>query len=192
VLCGCSAAWQGPNLCPIFEKSAFSLPFLTGNSTSSEVAMNRSPEQNRRLDADRRKGPTSFWGAFRSGGRRMRNRRADEHRQPYFVDRFPALALALVLALLAFTVVDGVITLHLIDADCQEINPLMVYLISKGPAQFIIGKYVLTATGLPLLLLFKNYFLFGTRLRIGYFIPIFVLLYVALTVYQIHLLHNLS
>jgi hypothetical protein len=148
-------------------------------------------EHNRRCRNDRRKKPTSFWDVFRLAGRRMRNRRSDEFRRPYFVDRYPAMTLAFVLVLLVFTVVDGVITLHLVDVDCQEINPVMRYLLSKGPVPFLISKYAMTAAGLPILLIFKNYFLFGTRFRVNYLIPFFVGLYVALTVYQICLLQSL-
>src|SRR5438309_2002099 len=150
--------------------------------------MSPAPEQNKRLKQDRRVRPTSFWDAFRFGGRRARNRRASEFRQPYFVDRFPPTTFVFVLLLLALTIADGVITLHLMDVDCQEINPVMLYLLSKGLMPFFIGKYALTAAGLPILLIFKNYYLFHTPFRVAYLIPIFVLLYVALTVYQIHLL----
>jgi hypothetical protein len=154
--------------------------------------MSSAPEQNKRLRKDRRENPTSFWDVFRLRGRRVQNRRADEFRQPYFVDRFPPTTLALVLVLLALTIADGVITLDLVDVDCQEINPVMLYLLSKGPMPFLVGKYALTAAGLPILLIFKNYYLFRTPFRVAYLIPIFVLLYVALTVYQIHLLQSLS
>ena len=153
--------------------------------------MSAAPE-NQRRDPDRRRKPTSFWDAFRFAGRRVRNRRAAEHRQPYFVDRFSAMSFFWVLALLIFTVTDGVITLALVGRDCQELNPLMLYFLGKGPVCFLVGKYVLTAAGIPVLLIFKNYYLFGTPLRVGHLIPIFVLLYLALAVYQIHLFQRFA
>ena len=102
------------------------------------------------------------------------------------------MTLVLILVLLAFTIADGVITLNLIDVDCEEINPLMFYLLSKGLTPFLFGKYALTAAGLPILLIFKNHYLFRTPFRVGYLIPIFVVLYVALTAYQMYLLQTMS
>ena len=136
---------------------------------------------------DRRQQPTSPWSAFRPGGRRMQNRRTDEHGTPYYVDRFPASTFMLILALLAATILDGVLTLQLIDAGCEEINPLMSQLLSIGVVPFLVGKYALTAAGLPLLLVFKNHFLFGTRFRVGYLLPLFVMLYLCLLGYQAYL-----
>jgi hypothetical protein len=154
--------------------------------------MNPEPEQDERRRADRRQKPTSFWDAFRLRGRRQRNRRAAQHRQPYFVDRFSATMLGLVLALLLLTIVDGVITLSLVERDCQEINPLMRYFLGQGPVPFLLSKYVLTAAGVPVLLIFKNYYLFGTRFRVGYLMALFVLLYLGLTMYQIQLLQQVA
>ena len=54
---------------------------------------------------------------------------------------------------------------------------------ARHPA-FLIGKYVLTAVGLPLLLIFKNHCLFGTRFRVGYLILVIVALYLVLIAYQ--------
>jgi hypothetical protein len=141
---------------------------------------------------DRRQKPTGPWAAFRGRGRRTRNRRADEHRQPYFVDRFTTSTLVVILLLLAFTLIDGVITLLLVAANCTETNPLMAYLLSKGAVPFIVGKYTLTALGLPFLLIFKNYYVFGRLFRVGYLLPCFVLMYLVLIAYQIYLLRLLQ
>jgi hypothetical protein len=154
--------------------------------------MTPAPQPNERRRQDRRKKPTSFWDAFRLRGRRLRNRRAEQHRQPYFVDRFSATMFGLVLALLLLTIVDGLITLNLMARDCQEINPLMRYFLGKGPVAFLLGKYVLTAAGVPVLLIFKNYYLFGTRFRVGYLLVLFVLLYLGLIAYQIQLLRSVA
>ena len=148
-------------------------------------------DQNRREQTDRRKVPTSPWAAFRFGGQRMRNRRTAEHRLQYFVDRFPAISLGFVLLLLALSLVDAAITLYVLDAGGTEINPLMDYLLSKGVAQFLLWKYVLTAIGLPFLLVFKNFYMFGTRFRVGYVIPTFVVLYLGLLSYQICLVFSI-
>lgn len=154
--------------------------------------MNPPPKAEKRLGPDPRKNPTSVWDAVFCGGQRMLHRRAVDRRHPYFVDRFSATTWSLILILFAFTFIDGVLTLELVEANCREVNPVMGYLLARGPAPFLLGKYVLTAAGLPVLLIFKNHRLFRTFFRVGYLIPIFVLCYVALIAYQVQLLEQLK
>jgi hypothetical protein len=144
----------------------------------------------RRTQSDRRETPTSPWGAFPPAGGRMRNRRAGEHRRPYFVDRF-SLAMFLTILMLAFaSIVDAVLTIQLIEAGAREINPLMARLLDHGIGPFLLGKYALTVAGMPLLLIFQNYYLFGTRVRVGYLMPMVIALYLVLIVYQLVLMYN--
>jgi hypothetical protein len=149
------------------------------------------PENGRQPSTDRRDSPTGPWDAFRLKGRRVKHRRTREERQNYFVDRFTWPLFALIMLLLISTIADGVITLHLVGPDYQEINPFMGYLLDKGIVPFLLGKYVLTAAGLPFLLIYKNHGLFRTRFRVGYLIPIFVLLYGILLSYQVWLIDAL-
>jgi hypothetical protein len=141
-----------------------------------------------RSQPDRRRQPTSPWGAFPPAGRRMRNRRADERCRPYFVDRFSTAVLAFILMLLIASLLDAILTIRLIDAGGGEVNPLMNHLLRHGVLPFLLGKYLLTVVGLPVLLIFKNYYLFGTRVRVGYMIPVFVALYAVLLAYQLVLM----
>jgi hypothetical protein len=144
----------------------------------------------RRAQSDRRETPTSPWGAFPPAGGRMRNRRASEHRQPYFVDRFSLVMFITVLMLASASIVDAVLTIQLIEAGAREINPLMAHLLDHGIEPFLLGKYLLTVAGLPLLLIFQNYYLFGTRVRVGYLVPMAVGLYLVLIAYQLVLMHK--
>jgi hypothetical protein len=122
----------------------------------------------------------------------MRNRRTSEHGQPYFVERYSRAEFVFVILCLVFTLADGIITVYLLDVgSCEEVNPVMDYLLRQGPVSFFLGKYLLTAAGLPLLLIFKNWYLFNTRLRVGHLLPIFVVLYTTLLVYQSYLLTHL-
>ena len=146
------------------------------------------PNEDRRMLSDRRLAATRAWDTLAGIGRRFRLRRAEEHGSPYFVDRFPFSTLAAIVTLLLMSIVDAVITIHLIPAGCCEVNPLMAALLDWGVLPFLVGKYVLTAAGLPVLLVFKNFTLFGTRFRVGYLIPVLVGLYVLLLIYQSALL----
>ncbi len=144
-----------------------------------------------RQASDRRQAPTRWWAALHHGGRRLRLRRTAEHRTHYYVDRFPSVTFLFIVLLLVFTIVDGVMTLYLLGADCEEANPVMAWLLSRGMGTFLLGKYILTVVGLPVLLVFKNFYMFGTRFRVGYLIPVFVVLYAALLGYQYCLLRML-
>ena len=147
-------------------------------------------EAEKRQYLDRRKSPTSPWDAFWPSGRRMASRRADEHRQPYFVDRFSSVTFIFVMLLLLASIFDAYLTIHLINSGAQEINPLMDSLLSRSVHHFLLGKYLLTVAGLPLLLIFQNHYLFGSRLRVRHLIPVAVGLYFVLISYQLTLVQK--
>jgi hypothetical protein len=144
----------------------------------------------RRTQPDRRLAPTSAWRALWPFGRRMKLRREAEHQHSYFVDRFSLTTFILVLLLLGATITDAVLTIWLIHAGAQEINPIMQHCLGRGVHVFLMVKYGLTAGGLPLLLVFQNHSLFGTRLRVRHLIPLILVLYAVLISYQIMLIHT--
>ena len=154
---------------------------------SKGLTVNTDPREDERRLTDRRTLPTCLWDALRLLGQRKRNRRASESGRLFFVDRFGVITLILVLLMLALSMVDALITLDLLDAGCKEVNPVMSYLLGKGHVHFLLGKYVLTAVGLPILLVFKNFRLFGSCFRVGFLLPIFVGLYLILLCYQLWL-----
>jgi hypothetical protein len=137
-----------------------------------------------RQRSDRRRRPTSPIDALRLNGRRSRPRREEEREGVYFVDRFHAGTLALVVALLGLTIADGILTLELIDLNSEEANPIMAHLLSRGDVAFLVGKYVMTAAGMPVLVVFQRYPLFGSRFRVGWLLPAFIVLYLILLFHQ--------
>lgn len=98
----------------------------------------------------------------------------------------------MILSLLILTLADGVLTMILIDLFCEEANPLMAVLIEHGPMTFVLGKYLVTAVCLPILLIFQHHRMFGTRFRVRHFFPIFIALYLSLLAYQLFLLRKTS
>ena len=147
-------------------------------------------DADRRDQADRRREPTSPWAALPPAGQRMTCRRADEERQPYYVDRFSAAMWAGVLMLVAASLIDAWLTLHVLSAGGVEVNPVMHRLLDHSIEAFLVGKYLLTVLGLPVLLIFKNHYLFGTRIRVGFLIPLAVALYALVIGYQIALIDD--
>jgi Domain of unknown function (DUF5658) len=147
-----------------------------------------SSQPGQRGPTDRRQVPTGPMDAFRLSGRRQRVRRGAEREVPFFTDRFDALILGFIVAVLVLCIMDGVLTIELLDVNCEEANPVMKFLLDRGHLPFLVGKYALTAVGLPFLVVYKNWPLFGTRFRAGFLLPVFLGLYLGLVVYQMHLL----
>lgn len=146
--------------------------------------MHDEPISESRRVTDRRKRPTSPLDALRLSGRRRGPRRRVEQLPPYFVDRFHPSILAMIVALLVLTLLDGVLTLELLDLNSEEANPIMAHLIRRGSLTFLMGKYVMTAAGLPFLVVYQHYPLFRTRFRVGWLLPIFIGLYFVLLFHQ--------
>jgi len=142
------------------------------------------PGDARRGRPDRRQAPTDAWAALPPAGRRLRHRRAEEHQTPYFVDRFSQGTFILIMMLLLASMIDATLTVYLIEMGGDELNPVMDHLLDRGVMPFILGKYLLTVAGLPVLLIFQNHYLFQTRFRVRHLIPIAVALYGVLIVYQ--------
>jgi hypothetical protein len=168
-------------------------PMMSGDVTSRQSSGTESPESGRpkafrcRGEGDRRSRPTGPLDAFRLAGRRARIRRTVDRDLVHFFDRFHVFELALIVSILSLTIVDGILTVELLSTDCEEANPLMKLALQQGHGTFFVVKYVLTALGLPFLLVFKNHQLFGTRFRVGYVFPIFLLLYLMLVSYEVRL-----
>jgi len=146
--------------------------------------MNDDSTESQRGQADRRNRPTSPLDAFRPSGSRVRPRRSEERHGAFFTDQFGAVTLAMVVTLLSLTIADGVLTLELLDFNSEEANPFMGHLLKRGPLAFLLGKYVLTAMGLPFIVVYKNYPMFNTRFRVGFLLPVFISMYLALISYQ--------
>jgi len=115
-------------------------------------------------------------------------RRSAEREGPFFTDRHDALTLAFIVGVLVLCIVDGVLTIELLGANCEEANPVMKFLLDRGHLPFLLGKYAMTAAGLPFLVVYKNWGFFGTRFRAGFLLPVFLGLYLGLVAYQVHLL----
>jgi Domain of unknown function (DUF5658) len=147
--------------------------------------MSHASSGERRHLPDRRETPTGLWDALFCGGKRAFVRRESERRRPHFLDRYPLGAFIWIVLLLFCTVADGWLTLVLLESGYHEINPVMQYFLAKGPAYFLIGKYVLAAAGLPVLVLFRGHTRYGDPL------PIFVSLYAVLIGYQLLILRAL-
>lgn len=90
-----------------------------------------------------------------SGNRAQVRRKEDLHHTFYF-DRYSSSLFAAIVAILLLSVLDALLTLHLIGRGSNEMNPIMSYFLEYGPFAFMGAKYFLTCFGVVILLLFRN------------------------------------
>jgi len=74
-------------------------------------------------------------------------------------DRYSSKLFAAIIAILALSMVDAALTLHLIRNGSRELNPVMAYYLSKGDLVFVAVKYLLTSLSVAIFLFCKNIFL---------------------------------
>jgi Domain of unknown function (DUF5658) len=113
-----------------------------------DLAPGRSGTDRRRLSLR-----SLVYGAWR--GRRVAERRTGT--QAGYVDRYPSSVVLAAVALFALAVADAYGTLVLLEAGAQEINPVMEALLQAEPAWFVPMKLAITAVGVLLLVLHKNF-----------------------------------
>ena len=89
-------------------------------------------------------------------GRRAKARRQEDLHRTFYFDRYSSNIFAAIVAILLLSVLDALLTLHLIDNGSTELNPVMSYFLKYGPFVFMGAKYILTCAGVIILLLFRN------------------------------------
>ncbi len=99
-----------------------------------------------------------------------------------FVERKFTLQLLLILVL---SIIDAVLTLHLIPKGAWEANPMMRYAIENGPVFFMITKYFLTAAGFLFLIRNRRLLVFGERFSLEEIANGLILFYIGLVIYEL-------
>lgn len=89
-------------------------------------------------------------------GRRAKVRRKEDAHHTFYFDRYSSSLFAAIVAILLLSVLDALLTLHLIGSGSTELNPIMSYFLEYGPFMFMGAKYFLTCFGVLILLLFRN------------------------------------
>ena len=89
-------------------------------------------------------------------GRRAEVRRKEDLQHTFYFDRYSSHLFAAIVAILLLSVLDALLTLHLIGKGSTEMNPVMSYFLRFGPIVFMGAKYFLTCFGVVILLLLRN------------------------------------
>jgi hypothetical protein len=113
-----------------------------------DLAPGRSGTDRRRLSLR-----SLVYGAWR--GRRVAERRTGT--PAGYVDRYPSSVVLAAVALFTLAMADAYGTLVLLEAGAQEVNPVMEALLQAEPAWFVPLKLAITAVGVLLLVLHKNF-----------------------------------
>jgi hypothetical protein len=152
-------------------------------SLESHKFKQRLMQTDRREKSDRRKFPTRPLSKYILKGMRKHARREEED-QDYYVDRYDAKYLALVLSILILCVFDAYFTLKIIHFGGKELNPLMIKFLDRAPEISLFVKYVITVISLIILLMHKNFILFG-KVKAYFFLYVIFSLYFLLVLYEV-------
>ncbi len=138
--------------------------------------------QNRRSGVDRRKNSvTRLRLKYLLKGSRRGVRRVNDPQEVY-VDLFGIRDFVAVLIVLLLSILDAVFTLYHLSRGAEELNLLMAYTLNVGVGYFFVIKYTITALGVLILCVHKN-FRFIKEVFIG-----IITLYSLLIIYHIWLL----
>ena len=116
-------------------------------------------------------------------------RRVDDRKRIILLDRYESTLLLSVVIVLSLSLMDGTLTLFLMERGAVELNPVMRYYLTLGPAPFLMVKYGITALALLILVGLHN-ITFSDR-RIGIFLlPFCKLTFGSVVLWELFLLYR--
>lgn len=104
-------------------------------------------------------------------------RRAEDKHGFKHVDEYRPTLMGLILLLLILSIVDGLMTLHLLDNEVLELNPIVSFFLDLGPWFFLTAKFLFTCFGAICLLVVSNSYAFGGRIHVRDVFPAMISLY---------------
>ncbi|MBI3561780.1 MAG: hypothetical protein HY080_08700 [Gammaproteobacteria bacterium] len=127
-----------------------------------------------------------FFLAFTKTQRRRVRRVLDTGPQAYYSDEYSLFISCVALTTIVLCTVDAVLTLRLIEQGLYEFNPVAAWLLQQGVVWFFTLKFLITAVGVVVIMLHRQFKMFGVR---GYHILVACMAgYVALVNYQVWML----
>ena len=152
---------------------------------------NRIPKEYRN-GADRRKRKIPPLKYLLFGGRRERMRRKEDENNLIIPDNHSSKIFAIAVIILFLSIIDGLLTLHLIGMGAGEANPFLSYLIELNPYIYFYAKCFLTGSSAIILILLRNYRskIFG--MRISNMLPIIAVSFMIVISYSLYIKFQLS
>ncbi len=121
-------------------------------------------------------------------GRRKEIRRHEDNQESYFLDHYSLRIFSIIVGIILLSVTDAMLTLYLIRHGAAEVNPIMEHFLKYGPLPFLAAKYLLTTASVALLLIYKNVYIFGTKIRAKYLFILILLIFVSVVVWELYLI----
>ncbi len=129
---------------------------MTSSDDSNIIGGIKSDAFEKRSGQDRRTHQFPKLKYLLFAGKRANVRRKEDLHHTFYFDRYSSSLFAAIVAILLLSVLDALLTLHLISKGSTELNPVMSYFLQYGPFVFMGAKYFLTCFGVVILLLFRN------------------------------------
>jgi hypothetical protein len=136
----------------------------------------------KRIEKDRRKGPTPALSRYTFFGRRKMMRRKADWQKGGYVDRYSSILFFFLISIIGLNVLDAFFTLMILDLKGWEANPVVQSVINLYGTKFWIWKFSIVSISLALLCLHSRFRLVRELIvAVG-------CLYFMVVVYQIFLL----
>ncbi len=171
------------------------VPAVSADMREVLSSMNSVPDKlssfERRSGYDRRHKKLGILSKYWLTGRRAGVRREEDKQRAYRIDRHSSRTLAVILLIVMLSIIDAILTLHLVDHGATELNPVMNYYIGHGPLAFFWVKYLLTWAAIIIILTNKTAYLFNTKFQVKILFVVFLVPFVLVIQWELYLLFNL-
>jgi hypothetical protein len=179
-----SMQWGGFRSAPLFTKIK---PFDSICHVSGYCQLTN--DNDRRSGNDRRGQAGLNIRILLGNGQRRIIRRMEDQTRYFFVDQYNPRFFLSILAITLLSVIDGFLTLSLINHGAYETNPFMAFCLKAGPIAFIAVKYALTSFGVLILFIFRNIVLRKIKVRVHSLLFCAVWVFVAVVVWEFYLIY---
>jgi hypothetical protein len=127
---------------------------------------------------------------FLFGGKRAKIRRQADTNRIFYVDQFSTGLFFTIVTIIFLSVIDALLTLHLLKHGGQEANPVMAYFLQFGPYTFFIFKYLLTVIPTICLLMFRNIVVRVLRISARWVLYVMAVFYLVVVGMEIYFVSN--
>lgn len=121
-------------------------------------------------------------------GKRESMRRQDDRQKVILFDWYSPKLFVTILIVLILSIVDGFLTLFLLEHGAYEVNPIMAYLIDVSPSAFVAVKYSLTCMAALIVLILSNVLTRITRFSAHTLLYFFAGVFMVVVVWELYLI----
>ena len=115
-------------------------------------------------------------------------RRQDDRQKVILFDWYSPKLFVTILIVLILSIVDGFLTLFLLEHGAYEVNPIMAYLIDVSPSAFVAVKYSLTCMAALIVLILSNVLTRITRFSAHTLLYFFAGVFMVVVVWELYLI----